>query len=86
MHCAADMNTWLSDSPPGEDGFEAGQFLPRLSTMSTRVTRRIAKGFHKSLRSSYKNGWSPSFVAYKANMNVMLEIRRHLVGQHSRKI
>ena len=86
MRFAADMDKWLTEAPAWEDGFEAGQFLHRLSTMSTRVTKQIAKGLQRSLRSSFKNGWSPCFVAYKANLTAMLEVRRHLLGQHGRKI
>ena len=83
---AADMDKWLIEALAWEDGFEAGQFLHRLSIMSTRVTKRIAKGLQKSLRSSYKNGWSPCFFAYKANLAAMLEVRRHVLGQHGHKI
>ena len=82
---AEDMDTWLADSPAWEGGFEAGQFLHRLSIMPTRVTKRIAKGRQKSLQSSYKIGWSPTFVAYKVNINAMLETRRQVLGQHGRK-
>ena len=39
----ADIDTWLLDSPAWEDGLEVGQFLQRLSIMSTRVAKRIAK-------------------------------------------
>ena len=56
MCFAADMDKWFTEAPAWEDGFEAGHFLHKLSIMSTRVTKRIAKGFQKSLRSSFKNG------------------------------
>ena len=39
---AEDVDTWLTEAPAWEDGFEIGQFLHRLSIMSTRVTKRIA--------------------------------------------
>ena len=49
---AEDMDSWLLTAPAWEDGFEAGQFLHRLSIMSKSVTKRIAKGLQTSLRSS----------------------------------
>ena len=49
---------------------------------STKVTWQIAKRLKKVPRSSRKNGWSPTFVAYKANLDALLEIRRHYLGQH----
>ena len=52
---------------------------------STKVTRQIAKGLKKLLKSNRKDGWSPTFVAYKANLDALLEIRRHYLGQHGCK-
>ena len=40
---AEDMNSWLTTAPVWKDGFEAGQFLHRLSSLSKCVTKRIPK-------------------------------------------
>ena len=32
-------------------------------------------------RSSYKDGWSPTYIAYKAQLTSLVEIRRRLLGQ-----
>ena len=78
---ADEMNRWLLSSPRWVDGCEAGSFLHSLSVFSTDLTRKIVKGANK-LRSPYKDGWSPTYVSYKANLHALLEIRRHLLGQH----
>ena len=33
-------------------------------------------------RSSYKDGWSPAYYAYKINMDMLIEIRRHIGGRN----
>ena len=79
---AEELDKWLSTAPKWSDGHEAGSFLYSLSMFSTKVTRKIVKGLTKVPRSKRKDGWSPTFVAYKANLDALLEIRRHYKGQH----
>ena len=78
---AKELDEWLANSPKWSDGHEAGSFLYSLSMFSTKVTKKIVKGLNKANRSANKGGWSPTFVAYKANLNALLEIRRHYLGQ-----
>ena len=40
----------------------------------------------KQCRSAYKDGWSPSFYAYQINLDMIIEIRRHLMGQYGRRL
>jgi hypothetical protein len=39
----------------------------------------------KQVRSGYKDGWSPSFYAYQINLDMLIEIRRHVMGQYGRR-
>ena len=79
---AEELDKWLLMAPKWSDGQEAGSFLYSLSRFSTKVTKQIAKGLKKVPRSKRKDGWSPTFIAYKANLDALLEIRRHYLGQH----
>ena len=82
---AEELDQWLTKTPKWADGREGGSFLYSLSMFSTKVTRKIAKGLTKVPRSNRKDGWSPTFVAYKANLDALLEIRRHYLEQHKCK-
>jgi hypothetical protein len=63
----------------------AGSQLMQASCISATVARRLAPKPGKS-NSSYKNGWSPTLIALKAQSMAILQILGHLQGTRGRRI
>ena len=64
---------------------DAATFLHALSTQSVSIARGLIQRRRKKSRSPKKNGWSPAFLAIKAALTFLIDIRRHLCGQHGRR-
>ena len=63
---------------------EASTYLFKLERATVKIVQRINRKYYKGHRSSFKDGWSPVYAAYKIHLQTILEIRRHLAGQHRR--
>jgi hypothetical protein len=63
---------------------EASSYLFKMERATVKIVQRLNRKYSKGHRSSFKDGWSPVFAAYKIHLQTVLEIRRHITGQHRR--
>ena len=63
---------------------EASSYLFKMERATVKIVQRINRKYCKGHHSSFKDGWSPVFAAYKIHLQTVLEIRRHITGQHRR--
>ena len=70
---------------PGEGASseECAQFMFKIEKESARVTRalQVRHGIGED-RGSHKDGWSPKYDSLKAQLVAVLQIRRHVTGEH----
>ena len=79
------MRALTEKHPPNfETSEEASTYLFKLERATVKIVERINRKYCKGHRSSFKDGWSPVYAAYKIHLQTFLEIRRHLAGKHRR--
>ena len=62
------------------------EYMRHLETHSGQIVRRLyTKAGQCDKRSTRKDGWSPTYIAYKIHLTTLVEIRRCLMGQAGRK-
>jgi hypothetical protein len=62
---------------------EAYTEVTNMIKTAAKKSQGNSKRPRRQLRSSYKDGWSPSYYAYKINLDMLIEIRRHIGGRNS---
>ena len=65
---------------------EVLDYMRMLEDHSSKTERKLYEqsGQNKA-RSSWKNGWSPTYISYKSQLTTLVEIRRSLLGQAGHK-
>ena len=74
--------------PPCEESSidEIFLYMEKLhSHMSTTVKRLYHNAGQDKRFSSHKDGWSPTYIAYKAHLTALVMIRRHVTGQKKQR-
>ena len=65
---------------------EVMDYMRMLEDHSSKTVKKLyAQSGQNKARSSWKNGWSPTYIAYKAHLTSLVEIRRSLLGQAGHK-
>jgi len=82
------METLLDIPAPTDDSTdeEVMAYMHKLEQHSATTVKHLHNTHgHTSKRSSRKDGWSPMYMAYKAHLTTLVEIRRSLLGYAHRK-
>ena len=76
---------WQSVPQPTADAtmVELSGLLRRMSE-TLYAAAETAVGKPRKFPPKFKDGWSPTYIAMKAQLTALTEIRRHLLGEHRR--
>ena len=78
------METLIALPAPTDESTdeEVINYMQGLEEHSSKTVKKLyMKSGQGKTRSSHKDGWSPTFIAYKAHLTALVEIRRRLLGQ-----
>ena len=81
------METLLDLTAPTDDMTDEDvmEYMRRIEQHSAHTVKRLYQAHGQCRhRSSRKNGWSPMYIAFKAQLTSLVEIRRHVMGHAHR--
>jgi hypothetical protein len=80
------METLLELPAPNDDNTddEVVAYMHKIEQHSATTVKHLYNTHGHRQRSSRKNGWSPMYIAYKAHLTALVEIRRSILGHANR--
>ena len=79
------MEDFENEIEPPQADTSIDDIFKYMEKLHSHMFSTVKKLYHKAGQdkrfSSHKDGWSPTFIAYKAHLTALVMIRRHVTGQ-----